>query len=179
MSEVTFIFLFFRNLLQIPTKKLKILKFQTSVEVFPQRKRWSQSSKNKYHTIWTIMTSASFTNHPPPNVFPHVACFPLLGIEIGKIFHVLDEIGQKKSFPNLKYLWLFFDTNVRDKCDRVQWEVGSVSLRISILTSSPPADKTILADDTMMVATKENTGAIIIQELYAVHTLLFWGVCAL
>ena len=104
--------------------------------------------------------------------------FPLLGIEIGKIFHVLDEIGQN-SFPNLKYLWLFFDTNVRDKCDRVQWEVGSVSLRISILTSSPPADKTILADDTMMVATKVNTGAIIIQELYAVHTLLFWGVCAL
>ena len=56
-----------------------------------------------------------------------------------------------------------------------------MSLRIPILTSSPPADKTILADDNMMVATKENTGAIIIQELYAVHvhTLLFWGVCAL
>ena len=52
-----------------------------------------------------------------------------------------------------------------------------VSLRIPILTSIPPADKMILADDTMMVATKKNTGAIIIQEL--VHMILFWGVCTL
>ena len=85
-SEVTFIFLFFRNLLQIPTKKLKILKFQTSFEVFL---RGSIGHKVQKTNI---------------NVFPHVACFPLLGIEIGKIFHVFDEIGQKNSFPNLKYL---------------------------------------------------------------------------